>query len=84
MRSQKHLEKIRQHPCLICGVLTVDAHHLRIDMSLKGMGMKPGDEYAVPLCRTHHRELHDYGNERLWWALQGIDPMEWLRERDDR
>jgi hypothetical protein len=53
-------------------------------MSLKGMGMKPGDEYAVPLCRAHHRELHDYGNERLWWALQGIDPMEWLRERDDR
>lgn len=33
------------------------------------MGMKPGDEFAVPLCTKHHAELHTGGArtfERSW------------------
>ncbi len=33
------------------------------------------DEYTVPLCLLHHRELHDAGNEREWWAKRKIDPL---------
>lgn len=43
--------------------------------------MKVDDKYTVPLCRTHHMELHANGDERLWWDLQGVDPEEFLRER---
>lgn len=62
-------------PCLICGTKPCDAHHLRIDKQIKGMGLRPGDEHAVPLCRQHHMELHEAGNERLWWALKGVSPL---------
>jgi hypothetical protein len=33
------------------------------------------DEYTVPLCRLHHRELHRIGNERSWWEQLNIDPL---------
>jgi len=32
------------------------------------------DEFTVPLCRTHHREVHRSGNEAGWWTNIGIDP----------
>lgn len=41
------------------------------------MGLKSGDDWAVPLCHKHHMDLHSYGDERLWWDLQGVDPIAW-------
>jgi hypothetical protein len=37
------------------------------------MGNKVSDEWAVPLCFTHHRALHTVGNEEAWWVEKGID-----------
>ena len=37
------------------------------------MGNKVSDEWAVPLCFTHHRALHTVGNEEAWWIEKGID-----------
>jgi len=25
-------------------------------------------------------ELHRHGNEEQWWALQGVDPMKFIKE----
>ena len=44
------------------------------------MGRKVSDEFTVPLCRAHHRELHHSGNEAAWWHDMGIDPLEIARE----
>ena len=41
----------------------------------RSLGRKVSDEFTVPLCRRHHRELHRHGNERAWWQNQGIDPL---------
>jgi hypothetical protein len=38
------------------------------------MGRKVSDEFTVPLCRGHHRELHRSGDEVAWWRKQAIDP----------
>jgi hypothetical protein len=32
------------------------------------------DEFTVPLCRGHHREVHRCGDEAAWWKKTGIDP----------
>ena len=29
----------------------------------------------MPLCRSHHRELHRSGDEALWWENAGVDPI---------
>jgi hypothetical protein len=38
------------------------------------LGRKVSDEFTVPLCRGHHRELHHSGDEAVWWDKTGIDP----------
>ena len=40
------------------------------------MSRKVGDDFTVPLCRKHHRDLHDSGNEAAWWHDMGIEPLE--------
>jgi hypothetical protein len=39
------------------------------------MGRRVSDEFAVPLCRTHHRAVHQHGDEVDWWRSAGIDPV---------
>jgi len=33
------------------------------------------DEFTVPVCRVHHRELHRSGDEAAWWRSFNIDPV---------
>jgi hypothetical protein len=37
--------------------------------------MKVSDEFTVPLCREHHRQLHHAGNEQAWWHNLSIKPL---------
>ena len=39
------------------------------------MSRKVSDEFTVPVCRTHDRELHTQGDERVWWNRLNIDPL---------
>jgi hypothetical protein len=64
---------VAKQPCLICGRRPADAHHLRFAQS-KTLGRKVSDEFTVPLCRGHHREIHRCGNEAAWWKKVGVDP----------
>ena len=50
-----------------------DAHHLRFAQS-RTLGRKVSDEFTVPLCRGHHREIHRCNNEAAWWKKLGVDP----------
>jgi len=61
-------------PCLACGRSPSDAHHLRFAQQ-RALGRKVSDEYTVPLCRTHHRDLHQGGDELKWWPQLNVDPL---------
>ncbi len=73
IRDRDHVRFVAQQPCLICGRKPSDAHHLRFAQS-RAFGRKVSDEFTVPLCRGHHREVHRYGDEAKWWSKTGIDP----------
>ena len=73
LRDRDHVRSVAKKPCLICGRQPSDPHHLRFAQS-RGLGRKVSDEFTVPLCREHHRELHRSGDEADWWQRQGIDP----------
>jgi hypothetical protein len=73
-RDKTHLRFVARQPCLICARQPCDAHHVRFAQS-RGLGIKVSDEFTVPLCRGHHRELHRAGNEATWWDSKGVDAM---------
>ncbi len=74
VRDRSHVKSVAQRPCLICGRLPSDAHHLRFAQS-QALGRKVSDEFTVPLCRGHHREVHHCGDEAAWWRNVGTDPV---------
>jgi len=78
VRDRDHVRFVSRRPCLICGRQPSDAHHLRFSQS-RALGRKVSDEFTVPLCRGHHRELHRCGNEAAWWSNAGVDPLAYAR-----
>ena len=86
-RNRDHLRFVMQQPCLLCGRKPSDAHHIRF-VQPRALGRKASDEYAVPLCRSHHRAVHRAGDEKAWWKQADIDPIKvarklWKRTRMD-
>jgi len=73
IRDRDHVKLVAKQPCLLCGRRPADAHHLRFAQS-RALGRKVSDEFTVPLCRGHHREVHRCGDEAAWWKKSGIDP----------
>jgi hypothetical protein len=83
VRDREHVKSVAKQPCLVCGRRPADAHHLRFAQS-PTLGRKVSDEFTVPLCRGHHREVHRCGDEAAWWSKSGIDAAAtaralWLR-----
>jgi hypothetical protein len=72
-RDPAHLKFVASLPCLRCERKPSDPHHLRF-MQPRAIGRRVSDEFAVPLCRTHHRAVHRSGDEVAWWKAANIDP----------
>jgi hypothetical protein len=78
-RNREHLRSVAKQPCLICGRKPSDPHHLRY-LQPRALGRKTSDEFAVPLCRVHHRAVHRARDERAWWQAAGIDRIKIARK----
>jgi ERF superfamily len=77
-RNREHLRYVAQQACLVCGRKPSDPHHLGFTQP-RALGRKVSDEFAVPLCRGHHRAVHRSHDERGWWRQAGIDPIKVAR-----
>src|SRR3990167_3078901 len=70
VRCPAHLAFVRSYECAVrdghdpCGGKT-EAAHIRMGTD-GGLGIKPSDCYAVPLCEYHHREQHQIGEFKFW------------------
>jgi Rad52/22 family double-strand break repair protein len=78
LRDKAHLKFVASQPCLVCGRQPSDPHHLRFAQP-RAMGLKVSDEFTVPLCRGHHRQLHQAGDETAWWKTQRVNALEIAR-----
>jgi hypothetical protein len=75
LRDKAHLKFVASQPCLICGRQPSDPHHLRFAQP-RAIGLKVSDEFTVPLCRGHHRQVHQAGNEIAWWEDLQVNALE--------
>jgi hypothetical protein len=85
LRDKEHCKFVARQACVVCGRAPAEAHHLRFAQP-RALGRKVSDEFTVPVCRLHHRELHRYGDEASWWAGVNVDPVPialelWRRSR---
>jgi ERF superfamily len=85
VRDRDHVRYVAHQSCLICGRRPSDAHHLRFAQS-RALSRKVSDEFTVPLCRGHHREVHRCSDEAAWWRNAGVDGIAaaralWLQTR---
>ena len=81
IRNKKHLQVVAgKFHCLLWNVAkhecngNIQAQHLlKPYEGFRGVGMKAGDNNAVPLCTFHHQKLHmQVGNEDLFWKSYGL------------
>lgn len=75
IRCPSHLRWVRGFECVLSGKHEcgprIEAHHAR-EGSNGGMGLKPDDTTAVPLCNVAHAEIHQSG----WMSFEkkyGVD-----------
>ena len=73
-RDKDHRKFVLRQPCLVCGRVPSDPHHLTFTQP-RALGRRVSDEFIVPVCRVHHRELHRSGDEAAWWRALNIDPL---------
>ena len=61
---KKYIDYVREKSCLVCGITPCDPDHLEA----RGMGgakSEMKDLSCVPLCRIHHTERHQFGNQKF-------------------
>ena len=85
LRDKEHCRFVATQPCVVCGRTPAEGHHVRFAQP-RALSRKVSDEYMVPVCRAHHRELHRFGDEASWWVGVNIDPLPialqlWRRSR---
>jgi ERF superfamily len=74
LRDKEHRKFVLRQPCLVCGRVPSDPHHLTFAQP-RALGRRVSDEFIVPVCRVHHSELHRSGDEVAWWQKLNIDPL---------
>lgn len=75
IRCAAHCQWIRGHWCVIDHATMcsggIECAHVRTGTD-GGASLKPGDNWTIPLCRTHHAEQHQIG-ERAFERRYSID-----------
>lgn len=78
--SEKHLELIRHLPCCVCGKNPGgEAHHLKLGVVSRGMGMTAPDKFTLPMdhdCHINGIERAGSKNEFKWFMERGVNPLD--------
>lgn len=72
LKASLHLMRVKQLPCVVCGVSPCDAHHCRSDSFGGG---RASDYATIPLCKEHHQVGPDafHANKGKWERENGPD-----------
>jgi len=75
-RSQRHLNHVRGHACVVCDASApIECAHVRMG-SGAGMGQKPHDYLTVALCKACHQRQHNVGEITFWMSEETINALD--------
>ena len=72
IRSEKHRRFIASLPCVVSLSNDVQAAHVRRG-NICGIGMKPSDEFCLPLSVSEHAKQHKIGELKYWYPYGGYE-----------
>lgn len=65
LRDETHLRRVSEMACLVTNRPgPCDPHHIKIGWYAKGI--KPPDDWTVPLLHAEHVRLHNVGEKTYW------------------
>ena len=71
-RSENYRRWIASLPCLVSKIEgRTQCAHIRSGLS-GGMGLKPGDNWCVPLSWSEHARQHQRGERKFWEEYGGV------------
>ena len=67
--EKRHLERIANLPCVVCGVHPVEVHHI---LEGRTPGRKSPDFTAIPVCPDCHRGTQNgiHGRRAMWDVMR--------------
>ncbi len=68
--EKRHHLRVMREGCMVCQGEAI-AHHILQDSPYKRW--RRDHRQVVPLCDTHHRELHASGDEIAWQQEHGLE-----------
>lgn len=73
--GKRHMGRVAQLPCAICGAQPVEVHHIREG---QGAAQRAQDTLTLPLCHAHHlgpNGLHGLGTKGFYtrYKLDELD-----------
>ena len=79
IRSPGHLAWVRTHGCCVpnCDGRPIEAAHVRTGTD-GGTGIKPGDQWTISLCSSHHLNQHRWGE--AWFEQAYLIDMKALAQ----
>ena len=71
--SRRHLARVHEIPCVVCGASPVEAHHAREG---QGMAMRGTDWLTAALCADCHRGDHGIHGDRAMMRIYKLDELD--------
>jgi hypothetical protein len=68
-KAQRHMGRVAELPCAVCGESPVEVHHL---IEGRTPGRRSSDWLTIPLCVSCHRDNHNgiHGQKRMWSVMR--------------
>ena len=74
-KERKHMGKVAQLPCVVCGAEPVELHHIREG---QGMAQRAQHWLVIPLCPDCHRGPRGVHGDKTVLRAQKLDEMDLL------
>jgi hypothetical protein len=71
--GKRHLSRVHDIPCVLCGSMPVEAHHIRDG---QGMSQRATDWMAVALCADCHRGPLGIHGDRTMMRIHKVSELD--------
>lgn len=71
----RHMDRVAQLDCVLCGARPVEVHHLREG---QGMSQRASNFLTIPLCPGCHRGPSGIHGDRSLMRIQKLDELDLL------